>query len=479
LFLSSLLLLTVGVGTSLAQPPCPKPVFKPFDETINAYATYGTNNTKVEFLPSVEDSTGVAFGYNMTGATVANGTLSTGSGTRFYAGKTNVEVSATNTCGSTTLSFSVVIDQPFYKFGEFGGHHYFRTPTPGGWSQADSMAKSIGGNLVAINSAAESYFISRAIPDTQRAWIGLNKLSGQWAWTNGDPYVFGDTTYYQNWCPGQPDNWLGGQNYACIHSTGIPVGAESCWDDAHSPVVPGTNERTDFYAIVEMKPTKCVGTIAGASNLYLGYGPQSDILTASSSGIVNLTYSWAGMSTSMLSCTKCAQPEFTPTHGGNYVFSVNIIDHVGCATTATKNICVKDIRDGSSGNIWMCLGGSDTSVASSNVNNVLSLGGQLGKCGQTCGSLARHIHGGRKIEAAEIKVYPNPTRDAFFVEIPQTEEVATVTLLDIQGKALMTQTVAANGDGKVRFDLGNSPRGMYIIEVTHGDQRFHSKVVCQ
>jgi hypothetical protein len=409
-----------------------------------------------------------------------------------------VGVFANNGCGTFTLPLIVKVSDRFYEVGTYQNHTYFRTPYPASWQQADSMARSIGANLVAINSSDEDYFLSRAVPDTMRAWIGMNKEGGQWHWSNGDAYRIDDPNYFHNWCPGQPDNWLTGQDYGLIHSHGVPVGTDACWDDGHSPTVPGSGYINNYFAIVESNPVKCTDTIVvtastttptnnPADKICLGYGPQTDTLNAIATGIGAITYSWSGDALSMLSCTKCANPEFKPIMAGNYSFTVTTIDRTGCITTSTRSICVKDIRERDSrgvltGNIWVCHKANNTSMAvsPSNANGHIGHGDDLGKCGQACGSTARLMPAGtQEGEISVVQIYPNPTHNAFFVEVPQTEEVATVTLLEIQGKVIDSRKVNANDSRKVRFDLENNARGLYVIEVAYGETRFRGKIVRQ
>jgi hypothetical protein len=507
LALSGLFLLASGAGKSQAQG-CQKPVFKPFDATINAYGTSGIYSTRIDFLPSLLDSTNVSFSYIMTGATNASGSNTTGTGFRFNSGTTFVTVAATNSCGTTPLNFTVNVSERFYELGRYPStagpdqHVYYRTPYPASWHKADSMSRSINGNLVAINSVGEDFFVSRAVPDTMRAWIGLNKESGEWKWSNGkDGFKMYDPQYFQNWCPGQPDNWRGGQDYALIHSKGVAVGTDACWDDAHDSKVPDTNLVNNYYGVVETVPTTCNNSIelkAAASavpigtleRIFLGYGPQSDTLTAVGTGIGNLFYSWSGNGISMLNCTKCANPEFAPTKSGNFALTVTVTDRTGCTASATKTISVTDIRERDAngaltGNIWVChmaSGKSSTenpTSTSGHMGHVISHQDSLGKCGQALGTTSRVVLGGNQQEATDVQVYPNPTQNAFYVEVPQIEETATVTVMDIQGKVLETRSIGANDNRKVRFDLSTKPYGMYLVDVLYGDQRYHAKIVRQ
>ena len=73
------------------------------------------------------------------------------------------------------------------------------------WTQAETNARSIGGNLAGINDASENTFIYENFgPETQNGhrgglWIGYftPTIKTQWQWANTD------ATLYTNWISGQ------------------------------------------------------------------------------------------------------------------------------------------------------------------------------------------------------------------------------------------------------------------------------------
>ena len=90
----------------------------------------------------------------------------------------------------------------------FGGHRYFMTPTPMGWTQAEAWAESRGGTLVCINNANENaalvqYFL---VNNSNRwMWIGLTDqaVEGSFQWATGEPLA------YTRWLAGEPNNYPG------------------------------------------------------------------------------------------------------------------------------------------------------------------------------------------------------------------------------------------------------------------------------
>jgi VCBS repeat-containing protein len=85
------------------------------------------------------------------------------------------------------------------------------------------------------------------------------------------------------------------------------------------------------------------GANVPSTTLFIGYGAQSTTLqTSVPAG--TYTYTWSGAGVNMLSSTASANPVFTPSAGGNYTFTVTVINALGCVSTSSIAICVTDIR---------------------------------------------------------------------------------------------------------------------------------------
>jgi hypothetical protein len=136
----------------------------------------------------------------------------------------------------------------------YGGHAYVAIGQGGlSWATAEAMARQMGGHLVTINDAAENAFVvdfvHRQFGEDRVVWTGFTDdpayggheagntsfypyppdgIRGEgWVWTSGEPVT------YQNWAPGQPDNWPGrpSQNFG---TTNFNTGAfgPGTWDDS-------------------------------------------------------------------------------------------------------------------------------------------------------------------------------------------------------------------------------------------------------
>ena len=128
--------------------------------------------------------------------------------------------------------------------------------SPGSWTQADAEATSLGGHLVAINSAAEQSLLLSLFGGTEPLWIGLTDrdVEGVFVWTNGDPLT------YTSWAPGEPNNGgdvIGdGEDYVNTNDFRGP----GLWNDGHDTT------RT-FRGIIEFAPEPDALMLLGAAAL--------------------------------------------------------------------------------------------------------------------------------------------------------------------------------------------------------------------
>jgi hypothetical protein len=69
------------------------------------------------------------------------------------------------------------------------GHAYVLTDLPGTWTEVQSIAQGMGGNLVSINSAAENAFLVNQF-GTYSFWIGLTDAAVEGNWKQGNRTSF-------------------------------------------------------------------------------------------------------------------------------------------------------------------------------------------------------------------------------------------------------------------------------------------------
>lgn len=170
------------------------------------------------------------------------------------------------------------------------GHRY-EVITCGAWNQCDAAARAKGGNLVTIRNSAENTWLLANIfnPSSNVMFIGLFKTGSTWSWSSGEPVAF------TAWLPGNPDNYLGNQNYVHLSSGNL------LWDDvADAFYGPSTQ------AIVEYSNS---GTLSVAANL--STGTQFTVPAGATSCTFNASGSW------MYGSTGTSSADGDATHPNN------------------------------------------------------------------------------------------------------------------------------------------------------------------
>jgi lectin-like protein len=126
---------------------------------------------------------------------------------------------------------------------------------PGNWFQAEAEANSLGGHLVAINSAEEEQLLLTLFGGTEPFWIGLTDqvVEGVFVWTDGEPLT------YSNWAPGEPNN-ENDEDYVNTNDFRGP----GLWNDGHA------DTRT-FRGIVELAPEPALAGLVAVALLGLGF----------------------------------------------------------------------------------------------------------------------------------------------------------------------------------------------------------------
>ena len=244
-------------------------------------------------------------------------------------------------------------------------------------------------------------------------------------------------------------------------------------------------------------PSSTIYTGGIPTNLYLGYGPQSDTLkvSAPASG-APYSYSWSG---GVLSNYNTANPVFMATTAGLFTYTVLVTNKYGCVTTCSVSICVKDIRvPGSPANnmkVYVCHNGNTINISTNAVPAHIPghPGDRLGSCSElpcsVSNSLVSSKGGEENVTVAattpkaelpqadfKVNVYPNPSATDFSIMvISKTNEPVSVRIVDMNGKVRSVQTqLAKTNIIKVGSNLLG---GTYFAEVTQGANKKVVKLV--
>ncbi len=76
-----------------------------------------------------------------------------------------------------------------------------------------------------------------------------------------------------------------------------------------------------------------------------------------------------------------------------------------------------------------------------------------------------------------IKVYPNPTRSIFTVELPGSAENSTTVVKVYSLMGQLVQQITLFEEYKYEFNLGDKPHGIYIVRVLQGEKRYVEKLI--
>jgi hypothetical protein len=76
-----------------------------------------------------------------------------------------------------------------------------------------------------------------------------------------------------------------------------------------------------------------------------------------------------------------------------------------------------------------------------------------------------------------LSIYPNPNTGSFEIEVPAHENEVTITIIDVNGKAVKAIVITDNKQLKIPVDMGNATPGVYMIKAQVGNTCYNRKVV--
>ena len=114
---------------------------------------------------------------------------------------------ANTCCGQCSQTTGTDI-QGFSYLGSLNAHRYYISNFNASWPNAKTACESNGGYLAIINDANENNYLAQLI-NHSAAWIGLSDSGqeGLFEWVDGS------SVSYNNWYPGQPNNYSNNQDY--------------------------------------------------------------------------------------------------------------------------------------------------------------------------------------------------------------------------------------------------------------------------
>jgi SprB repeat/Secretion system C-terminal sorting domain len=248
--------------------------------------------------------------------------------------------------------------------------------------------------------------------------------------------------------------------------TGLPTGSVTY-------AVKDSSGCTETGTITLMQPSAITGSVSVSPNpviagyelntIYLGYGPQSVMLTASGNGGTGtLNYSWGALGST---ATISVSPKITTT------YTATIKDANGCTTLVSVVINVIDVRCGNKmDKVKVChkpgtCAEKTLCISANGVPDHLAHGDRLGDCvlpdithivvlGNTSGSIKTMV-----------KIFPNPA-DAFLQFVWTGNDMPAdlkINITDVVGRTMLTRK--ATTQTIQRIDISDMPKGVYVVQL--------------
>lgn len=472
-------------------------------------------NQIVNYTTTATGTPAPAYTYTFSGATVGSGS-GTGSGATFNKGVTNVIVTATNTCGYATCSFTVTVNDSTAPALDMATLPAISAECSATVTTTPTATDICAGTVTATTTdpltynAQGTYTIHWTYDDgngntnTQTQTVTIHDTTAPTVITqpvtvtleNGAVQITAaevNNGSYDN-CTGLLTYTLDNSSFDCgdIGSNTVTLTVADANGNTNSATAIVTVVGSIPSASITVTPANSVFTGGVPTNIYLGYGPQTATLTANAVNGTAFSYDWSVSATSnSLSNTNQQTTTFTPLMGGLYSYTVEVTNEFGCSNTVAAPVvfCVKDIREYKNGqptskvNICHVPNGNNSNAHTLTIStNAVAAhlsnhsGDHLGSCDQTCGGNLKMT---QAITAEEVKVYPNPNNGSFTLVIPSTNESSDIRIMDMHGRLVMRKVVAAEDGTKVKFDMSNLAPTIYFVEVVQGETTTRTRIIVQ
>lgn len=368
-------------------------------------------------------------------------------------------------CADSTNIYSFVFDGKTYEVVKENKN----------WMEAVSCAVERGGILAEINSVEEQNGIfsqlsnaaiinnSTVAPDGGGGayiWLGANDLSteGNWVWDGNNDGI--DSQFwlgtasgnpvgglYNNW-GNEPDDFLG-QDALGLSLNGWPLGVAGQWNDV--------NHQNILYYLIEYPATDC-------SNSSSSITDTACVSYTSPSG----SYIWTTTNTYIDTIPNAANCDS--------IITINLtINNVSDLTTSTDGATITSNNTDATYQWLNCDSNYTVIDAQMDVSFTATVNGSYAvqltenECVDTTECININISG--LIEnnfGDQFLLYPNPSSENFSVDLGESFQTVTITIVDIVGKQIVRQKY---NDSKLLNVKLEEPAGIYFIMIESEDKK--------
>ena len=261
----------------------------------------------------------------------------------------------------------------------------------------------------------------------------------------------------------------------------VSTDANGCTATATATLVAPVPATPPTVAVIIAGP---VPTRAQPNTIFLGYGPQTAVLSATG----GVSYRWKPATN--LSSASVANPVFAPTAAGTYVYTVVATNAAGCTASAVVKLIVVDVRCGNNPKnpkVLVCHNGHEICISPNAVPAHIGPGSRhddyLGSCNPVSTNSVDALTQAATTEAV-LDAFPNPiaagTSTTVHFRTP-AKTVATVRVYNQMGALVATlfDDVAESGrDYSLALNAAQWPAGIYLCHfVSKGETRTQRLVV--
>jgi hypothetical protein len=456
---------------------CAEPVFTSCPGNISTGTAANSCDATVSYTSTASGSP--SYTYTFTGATNASGS-GDGSGSVFNKGVTNVTVTATNTCGSATCSFTVTVNDNIAPVAIAQNFTLNLSNGSGTLSPGDIDYGSYDNCSFTLSLDKTAFSCADAGNNT----VTLTATDASGNSSSATAVVTVNAASSASITTGGATTFCNGGSVVLTANTG----ASYSWSNENGPLLGGSNQSitvsaSGTYYVTVINAYGCSATSAGVTvtvnavptatasasptTVYYGYTTAYNTSTLSgSSSISGSGYSWSSSPSGFSSSSSGA----TVTPSVTTTYSLTVTSPEGCASQpATVTVNVIDVRCGVNNNmVQLCNKCKAICMAPNSVGPFLSShpNASLGACG-ACQTFTEES------ETDRMNIFPNPFTSTTNIELVfARDQQVSISVWAMDGKRVKTifeGNVTARSQYNYSLDGTTMMPGIYFVKVQSGD----------